>query len=118
MLRLDIVTIFPKMVKAPLEEGIVGRAVQRGLLDVRLHDLRDHTSDRHRVVDDVPFRPAQSQKRGRVLGMVCACGGESCKLRGPASARRIFGRVEFAKRRRCVSSHARRAIGASRQSRR
>ena len=55
MLKLDIVTIFPRMVKAPLEEGIVGRAVQRGLLDVQVHDLRDHTSDRHRVVDDVPF---------------------------------------------------------------
>ena len=55
MLKLDIVTIFPRMVQAPLEEGIVGRAIARGLLDVRVHDLRDHTTDRHRVVDDVPF---------------------------------------------------------------
>ena len=55
MLRIDVVTIFPKMVQAPLEEGIVGRAIGRGLLDVRVHDLRDHTADRHRVVDDVPF---------------------------------------------------------------
>jgi tRNA (guanine37-N1)-methyltransferase len=53
--KLDIVTIFPRMVEAPLAEGIVGRAVQRGLLDVRVHDLRDHTTDRHRVVDDVAF---------------------------------------------------------------
>jgi tRNA (guanine37-N1)-methyltransferase len=53
--RIDVVTIFPKMVRGPLEEGIVGRAIARGLLDVRVHDLRDHTSDRHRVVDDVPF---------------------------------------------------------------
>jgi len=53
--KLDIVTIFPRMVAAPLEEGIVGRAIGRGLLDVRVHDLRDHTTDRHRVVDDVPF---------------------------------------------------------------
>jgi tRNA (guanine37-N1)-methyltransferase len=53
--KLDIVTIFPRMVDAPLAEGIVGRAVQRGLLDVRVHDLRDHTTDRHRVVDDVAF---------------------------------------------------------------
>jgi tRNA (guanine37-N1)-methyltransferase len=54
-LKIDIVTIFPKMVEGPLAEGIVGRAIDRGLLDVRVHDLRDHTTDRHRVVDDMPF---------------------------------------------------------------
>jgi tRNA (guanine37-N1)-methyltransferase len=54
-MKIDIVTIFPKMVEAPLAEGIVGRAIARGLLDVRVHDLRDSTTDRHRVVDDVPF---------------------------------------------------------------
>jgi len=53
--KFDIVTIFPKMVQAPLAEGIVGRAIARGLLDVTVHDLRDFTTDRHRVVDDVPF---------------------------------------------------------------
>jgi len=55
MLKIDIVTIFPKMVETPLAEGIVGRAIGRGLLDVRVHDLRDFALDRHRVVDDVPF---------------------------------------------------------------
>ncbi|HJR60251.1 MAG TPA: tRNA (guanosine(37)-N1)-methyltransferase TrmD [Vicinamibacterales bacterium] len=54
-MRFDIVTIFPGMVSAPLAEGIVGRAIGRGVLDVRVHDLRDFTTDRHRVVDDVPF---------------------------------------------------------------
>ena len=54
-MRIDLVTIFPEMVQAPLEHGIVGRAGARGLLDIRVHDLRDHTTDRHRVVDDVPF---------------------------------------------------------------
>ena len=53
--KLDIVTIFPAMVKGPIAEGIVGRAIERGLLDVHVHDLRDFTTDRHRVVDDVPF---------------------------------------------------------------
>jgi len=53
--RIDIITIFPAMVKGPLTEGIVGRAIDRGLLDVRVHDLRDYTTDRHRVVDDMPF---------------------------------------------------------------
>ncbi|HEX2456422.1 MAG TPA: tRNA (guanosine(37)-N1)-methyltransferase TrmD [Vicinamibacterales bacterium] len=55
MLKIDIVTIFPKMVEAPLAEGIVGRAIGRGILDVKVHDLRDFAPDRHRVVDDVPF---------------------------------------------------------------
>jgi tRNA (guanine37-N1)-methyltransferase len=54
-MRFDIVTIFPRMVEGPLTEGIVGRAIARGLLDVKVHDLRDFTTDRHRVVDDVPF---------------------------------------------------------------
>lgn len=54
-MKIDIVTIFPRMVEASLAEGIVGRAIERGLLDVRVHDLRDHTTDRHRVVDDAPF---------------------------------------------------------------
>jgi len=53
--KIDIVTIFPRMLEGPLAEGIVGRAIAGGLLDVRVHDLRDHTTDRHRVVDDVPF---------------------------------------------------------------
>ena len=54
-MRFDIVTIFPQMVKAPLGEGIVGRSIERGLLDVAVHDLREFATDRHRVVDDVPF---------------------------------------------------------------
>jgi tRNA (guanine37-N1)-methyltransferase len=54
-MKVDIVTIFPAMVRAPLAEGIVARAIARGLLDVRVHDLRDFTTDRHRVVDDMPF---------------------------------------------------------------
>jgi len=53
--KIDIVTIFPKMMEGPLREGIVGRAVDRGLIDIRVHDLREHTTDRHRLVDDVPF---------------------------------------------------------------
>ncbi len=54
-MKIDIVTIFPAMVQGPLAEGIVGRAIARGLIDAQVHDLRDHTTDRHRVVDDTPF---------------------------------------------------------------
>jgi tRNA (guanine37-N1)-methyltransferase len=55
MPKIDVVTIFPRMFDGPLAEGIVGRAIARGLLDVQVRDLRDYTTDRHRVVDDVPF---------------------------------------------------------------
>ena len=43
------------MVEAGLAEGVVGRGIERGLLDVKIHDLRDFTTDRHRSVDDVPY---------------------------------------------------------------
>ena len=55
MTSIDVVTIFPSMIDAVLGEGVVGRARSRGLVDVKARDLRDYTSDKHRVVDDVPF---------------------------------------------------------------
>src|SRR5262249_18630218 len=54
-MTFDIVTIFPAMVEGPLAAGILGRAIDRGTLDVKVRDLRDFTTDRHRVVDDVPY---------------------------------------------------------------
>jgi len=54
-MTFDIVTIFPAMIEQPLAAGIIGRAIARGTLDVKVHDLRDFTTDRHRVVDDVPY---------------------------------------------------------------
>ena len=54
-MKFDVVTIFPRMIEAGLSEGVVGRGVEKGLVDVRVHDLRVFTSDRHRTVDDVPY---------------------------------------------------------------
>jgi tRNA (guanine37-N1)-methyltransferase len=53
--RFDVVTIFPRMIEAALAEGVISRGIARGVLDVAVHDLRAHTSDRHRSVDDVPY---------------------------------------------------------------
>jgi tRNA (guanine37-N1)-methyltransferase len=53
--RFDIVTIFPRMIDAALTDGILGKAIEQGLLIVRARDLREHTEDRHRTVDDVPY---------------------------------------------------------------
>src|SRR6266498_4039464 len=55
MPTFDIVTIFPAMIEQQLAAGIIGRAVASGRLDVQVRDLRDFTTDRHRVVDDVPY---------------------------------------------------------------
>lgn len=54
-MKFDIVTIFPRMIGAGLAEGVIGRGIERGLLDIGVHDLRDYTTDRHRTVDDVPY---------------------------------------------------------------
>jgi len=52
-MRLDIISIFPDYL-APLHLSLVGKAVEAGLIDLRVHDLRDWTHDRHRTVDDTP----------------------------------------------------------------
>ena len=54
-MQFDIVTIFPEFFTGPLDYGIVRRAREAGLVDVRVHDLRAFTHDRHRTVDDRPF---------------------------------------------------------------
>lgn len=54
-MRFDLVTIFPEFFSGPLEHGIIRRAREAGLIDVRVQDLREFTKDRHRTVDDRPF---------------------------------------------------------------
>jgi tRNA (guanine37-N1)-methyltransferase len=54
-MRFDVITIFPGMFAPVFGQGVVGRAIERGLIELHAHDLRDHTHDRHRQVDDVPF---------------------------------------------------------------
>ena len=54
-MKVDVLTLFPAMFAGPLDESIVKRARQAGLLDLTIHDLREYTHDRHRTVDDRPF---------------------------------------------------------------
>ena len=54
-MRIDVVTIFPAFFEGPLHESLLGRALQTGLIEVRIHDLRAFTTDRHRTVDDEAF---------------------------------------------------------------
>jgi tRNA (guanine37-N1)-methyltransferase len=53
--RIDVITIFPGIFESPLRESLLGRAIEAGLLDVRVHDLRDSTTDKHRQVDDESY---------------------------------------------------------------
>jgi tRNA (guanine37-N1)-methyltransferase len=55
LLRIDVVTLFPGLFEPALAAGVLGRAVERGIVAVDLHDLRDHGLGRHRQVDDTPY---------------------------------------------------------------
>ncbi len=54
-MRIDILTLFPPMFEGPLTESILSRARQRGLLNVKIHDIRAYTGDKHRQADDKPY---------------------------------------------------------------
>jgi tRNA (guanine37-N1)-methyltransferase len=53
--RIDVFTIFPGILEGPVRESLLGKAIGEGLLDVRVHDLRDWSEDRHRMVDDTAY---------------------------------------------------------------
>ena len=55
MVQFDIITLFPSMFESPLSEGIISKAQKKGLIDIRVHDLREYTEDRHRTADDTPY---------------------------------------------------------------
>jgi len=54
-MHVDIFTLFPGMFQGPLNESILKRAQERGLLSIRLHNIRDATTDKHHIVDDYPY---------------------------------------------------------------
>jgi tRNA (guanine37-N1)-methyltransferase len=54
-MRIDILTLFPRMFEGPFGESIIERAVRRGIVEIGIHDIRDYATGRHRVVDDYPY---------------------------------------------------------------
>ena len=76
-MRLDVLTIFPGILEGPLRESLLGRAIESGLVEVRVHDIRDHTEDRHRQVDDEPFGggPGMVMKPEPIFAAAEAVGG-------------------------------------------
>jgi tRNA (guanine37-N1)-methyltransferase len=57
--KIDILTLFPDICRAPLGESIMKRAQENGIIDLRIHNLRDWTTDKHHIVDDAPFGGGQ-----------------------------------------------------------
>jgi tRNA (guanine37-N1)-methyltransferase len=53
--RIDVLTIFPGIVEGPLRESLLGKAIEAGVVDVRVHDIRAFVTDKHRQVDDEPY---------------------------------------------------------------
>jgi tRNA (guanine37-N1)-methyltransferase len=58
-MKIDILTLFPEICRAPLNESMMKRAQENKIVDLRIHNLRDWTTDKHHVVDDAPFGGGQ-----------------------------------------------------------
>src|SRR5436309_7744328 len=88
-MRIDFVTIFPRMFDPLLAEGVIARGIKQGLLDVRVHDLRDFASDRHRSTDDEAYGggPGMVMLAEPVLRAVESIGGGRTILTSPQGRR-------------------------------
>ena len=86
-MRIDVVSIFPGMFHAIRDYGVVGRAIQRGCLQLGLHDPRDFTRDRHRTVDDRPYGggPGMVMMAGPLQGAIA-----QARVAGPAGRPVIY----------------------------
>jgi tRNA (guanine37-N1)-methyltransferase len=82
-MRFDIVTIFTGMFESPFAESILKRAREKGAIDILLHDIREHTTDAHRTVDDTPYGggPGMVMKPEPLVDAVEAIPGEGRRLR-------------------------------------
>ena len=91
-MKIDIITLFPGMFRGPLDESIVGRAVQRGLIQIAVHNLRDFAEGRHRVVDDYSFGggPGMVLKPEPIFAAVEALRTESSRVILMSPQGRVF----------------------------
>ena len=90
-MRIDILTIFPGVFESPLRESLLGKAIEAGVLEVRVHDIRDSTTDKHRQVDDESYGggPGMVMKPEPVFAAVAALdeGAKRVLLLSPAGRR-------------------------------
>jgi tRNA (guanine37-N1)-methyltransferase len=94
MLRIDFVTIFPRMFDSFLAEGVIARGVKQGLIDVRVWDLREYASDRHRSTDDEAYGggPGMVMLAEPVLRAVEATGSGHTVMTSPQG--RVFDQAK------------------------
>jgi tRNA (guanine37-N1)-methyltransferase len=94
-MKIDVLTLFPAMFAGPLDESIVKRARQAGLLHLKLHNLRDYAHDRHNTVDDRPFGggPGMLLKPEPIFEAVEDLGGESTRVILFSPAGRTFNQA-------------------------
>jgi tRNA (guanine37-N1)-methyltransferase len=93
-MRIDVVTIFPRIFGEPLDESLLGKARERELVRVNLIDLRDFTTDKHKTVDDRPFGGGagmvlQVEPLDRALSSIVGGGGKSRIILTEAFGRRF-----------------------------
>jgi len=99
--RIDVITIFPAYLE-PLRLSLPGKAQDNGLLEINVHDLRDHTRDRHRAVDDTPYGGGAGmvmspEPWGEALDAVAPPDGPAPRLLVPTPAGRPFTQADAAR---------------------
>jgi tRNA (guanine37-N1)-methyltransferase len=104
-MKIDILTLFPEVCRAPLSESMMKRAQESGALDLSIHNLRDWTTDKHHVVDDAPFGGGQGMvmKAEPIFAAVEELRGEEGKT---PNAQRPTPNVEFQRPRVILMSPA------------
>ncbi len=94
-MKIQVLTLFPGMFAGPLDESIIKRAREAGLLDLQVHNLRDYAHDRHRTVDDRPFGggPGMLLKPEPIFEAVEKLAGEQTKVILLSPAGRTFNQA-------------------------
>ena len=94
-MKIDVLTLFPGMFSGPLDESIVKRARQAGLLDLNIHNLRDYAHDWHKTVDDRPFGggPGMLLKPEPIFEAVETLSGEKTRVILLSPAGRVFNQA-------------------------
>src|SRR2546428_1386265 len=88
-MKIDILTLFPEICRAPLNESMMKRAQKNGIVDLCVHNLRDWTQDKHHIVDDAPFGGGQGMvmKPEPIFAALEELGGQSEKTLNSGSLR-------------------------------